>query len=139
MKMCGKKFGILSVFLLIAQGALASQLPENIGCEIDSGGKLVRMLSRILITKLNTNQPESNLPDTGLTDRNESKGKLTLIFSNECDNGYTLTFSLKELEKLASGKKDSIRARWRYGAGAVRARHAGALLSHACRGKTRSH
>lgn len=91
---------------------LVAQFPDAIKC---TSRGLSSAVKEFTITQLNTVRPASTLPDQGLVDPTSTfvsdvsrLPAISMTFSNECDNGYTVSFDVESLVKLKAGTVKSI-------------------------------
>lgn len=104
---------LISVIIPAAAFATSSERPSTIFCKLVNSSDVLP--KTILVTKLNTTSPDSNIEDASLVDELDEKeisntGIVSMFFSNECDNGYGLTFLLTNLIDLKLKKVKSITA-----------------------------
>jgi hypothetical protein len=109
---------LFSALIPAASFATISDRPSTIICKLVETHDVLP--KEIIMTKLNTSSPENDIADASLIDELDEKevkasGIVALFYSNECDNGYTLTFLNANLVDLKFKKVKSITASIRGG------------------------
>lgn len=104
---------LFTALLPAASFATSTERPSTIVCKVVDSAEVLP--TKIIITKLNTNSPDADIEDASLVDELDEKevatsGLVSLFFSNECDNGYGLTFLNANLVDLKLKKVKSITA-----------------------------
>lgn len=107
-----KNLMVLSSLLMANLVWANAEVPAKIKCvsaKVTSGA-----VKEFEITKLNTPNPESTIPDTSTTEAGDENGVMGLIFSNECDNYYVINLSTEDLIDLNNKRLTKIRGALNY-------------------------
>lgn len=83
---------------------------DLVDCTVfNKDGQVVKEVERFDIAKIETNGPEATV-DGGLADYSNDGTSVFMFFSNECDNGYELHFSSRDLKAAVAGEIDKVEA-----------------------------
>lgn len=104
---------IISVLLLsFSLTAIAAErLPDSIKCKSDALSSAVKSFE---ITEINSFEPDSTIPDASLLNLSVDAGTFEVSFSNECDNGYTVSLQIDDLRALRAKKVKTIKGKLSY-------------------------
>lgn len=93
------------VLLCLSSTAFATRMPDKIICTSKATSEVVRSFSLI---GLNTLRPNATIEDGGFMGFELRDGVMSMGISNECDNSYDISLSIRELEEMIDGKRKSV-------------------------------
>jgi hypothetical protein len=103
---------ITAIALASSLSAFAgTSLPDAITCKSNAVSSAVKSFE---ISEINSFEPDSTIPDSGLLNLSVDAGTFEVSFSNECDNGYTITLQIDDLRALRMKKLKEIKGTLTY-------------------------
>lgn len=104
---------IVSALLLsVSLSAFAGgPIPDSITCTSKALSTAVQSFE---ITDITSFEPDSTIPDASLLNLTVDAGTFEVSFSNECDNGYTVTLQIDDLRALKAKTATEIKGTLTY-------------------------
>lgn len=103
---------ITAVALASSLSAFAgTKIPDAISCKSNALSTAVQSFE---ITEITSFEPDSTIPDSSLLNLSVDAGTFEVSFSNECDNGYTVTLQIDDLRELEAKTLTAIKGRLTY-------------------------
>lgn len=89
----------------------AGKLPDSLKCKSNALSSAVQSFE---ITEITSLEPDSTIPDASLLNLSVDAGTFEVSFSNECDNGYTISLELEDMRALKARKVKEIKGKLSY-------------------------
>jgi hypothetical protein len=103
---------VSAILLSVSVSAFAGQsLPDSIKCKSNALSSAVQSFE---ITEITSFEPDSSIPDASLLNLSVDAGTFEVSFSNECDNGYTVSLQIDDLRALKAKSVKSIKGELNY-------------------------
>lgn len=87
-----------AIILLLSISVTSPLFAKDLkNCVVIGGPKEIEAFD---ILNIDTKEPEADI-DGSLTDYSETQTEVSMNFSNQCDNNYSITFKKSELKKIS--------------------------------------